>query len=74
MHDQVGVQMACQAAQTLGAGKSLAGLVPRNVSLGLCLCTWCCLLDIYGVLEARWQAPLQVLGNLQGKQPLNRLV
>ena len=33
----VGEQMALQAAQGLCAGKSLTGLDPSDVSLGLCL-------------------------------------
>ena len=52
MHDQVGVQMARQAAQALDTGKNLTGLDLSDVSLGLCLHTWHCLLVLYGVPEA----------------------
>ena len=66
VHDQVGIHMACQAVQTLGAGKSLTGLDPSDVSLELCLCTSRFLFVLYGVLEEGWRLPLQVLGSLQG--------
>ena len=50
MHGQVGIQMACQAAQALTTGKGMAGFHLRDVSFRLCLHTWPRLLVLYGDL------------------------
>ena len=56
MHGQVGIQMACHAAQALATGKSFSGFHLRDVSFGLCLRTWAHLLVLYGDL-VRLPAP-----------------
>ena len=58
VYGQVGIQMACQDAQALATGKSLAVFHPRDVSFRLCLRTWAHLLVLYGdlfrLLAPRW--------------------